>query len=255
MCTLEEVTHWAKRKCLGSAPDPMEPGVANLIVALGNNPWPCTLRLARVLVALDQKLCYLTEAMNSTNGCFKRKRGLEAPHYYLTPVYTEAPYVLSDARLQAGDGTATTMGVAAFGVSPRDNTVNLSVSKGAMSNLMLHCLLHLSVSLVLIPPQLSLPTWTGMRRAKIWYESFICFPTAYLPPNISESECNSQQLMLMSSLQVPDPQVLLVIGTVYPNIPLSSASLHGHPRSSLGAALGVRMSATAYGNLSTVSSV
>ena len=29
-----------------------------------------------------------------------------------------------------------------------------------------------------------------------------------------------------------------MIGTVYPNIPLSSASLHGHPRSSLGATLG-----------------
>ena len=29
-----------------------------------------------------------------------------------------------------------------------------------------------------------------------------------------------------------------MIGTVYPNIPLSSASLHGHPQSSLGAALG-----------------
>ena len=46
-----------------------------------------------------------------------------------------------------------------------------------------------------------------------------------------------------------------VIGTVYPNIPLSSASIHGHPRSSLGATLGVRMSATAYGSLSTVSCV
>ena len=46
-----------------------------------------------------------------------------------------------------------------------------------------------------------------------------------------------------------------MIGTVYPNIPLSSASLHGHPRSSLGATLGVRMSVTAYGNLSTVSCV
>ena len=46
-----------------------------------------------------------------------------------------------------------------------------------------------------------------------------------------------------------------MIGTVYPNIPLSSASLHGHPRSSLGATLGVRMSVTAYGNPSTVSSV
>ena len=47
----------------------------------------------------------------------------------------------------------------------------------------------------------------------------------------------------------------VVIGTVYPNIPLSSASLHGHPRSSLGASLGVCMSTTAYGNLSTMSSV
>ena len=46
-----------------------------------------------------------------------------------------------------------------------------------------------------------------------------------------------------------------MIGTVYPNIPLSSASIHGHPRSSLGATLGVRMSATAYGNHSTMSSV
>ena len=36
-----------------------------------------------------------------------------------------------------------------------------------------------------------------------------------------------------------------VIGTVYPNIPLSSASLHSHPQSSLGATLGVCMSATA----------
>ena len=48
-----------------------------------------------------------------------------------------------------------------------------------------------------------------MRRAKIRYESFIHFPTAYLSPNVLESECNSQHLVLMSSLQVPNPQVLL----------------------------------------------
>ena len=46
-----------------------------------------------------------------------------------------------------------------------------------------------------------------------------------------------------------------MIGTVYLNIPLSSAIIHSHPRSSLGATLGVRMSVTAYGNLSTMSSV
>ena len=200
VCSFKEVTHWAKRKCLGSAPDPMEPGVDNLIMALGNNPRPCILGLARVLVTPDQKLCFLTEAVSSAKGYFKRERGLEAPHYYLTPVYTEAPYILPDAGLQAEDGTAMAIGLAAFGVSPRNNTVNLSASEGATSNLMLHHLLHLSASLVLIPLQLFLPTWTGMRRAKIGYESFIHFPTAYLPPNISESECNSQQLMLMSGL-------------------------------------------------------
>ena len=147
----------------------------------------------------DQKLCSLTEAMNSAKGHFQREKGLEAAYYYLTPVYTEAPYILSDVGLQAEDGTAMAMGVAAFGVSPRDNTVNLSTSEGAMSNLVLCHLLHLSASLVLIPLQLSLPTWTMMRRVKIGYKSFIHFPTTYLPPNVSESEYNSQQLMLVSS--------------------------------------------------------
>ena len=158
----------------------MEPGVANLIVALGNNPWSCTLGLARVLVAPNQKLCSLTEAMNSAKEHFNRGKGLEAAHYYLTPVYTEAPYLLSDVGLQAEDGTATAIGVTALGVSPKDNAVNLSASEGATSNLVLCCLLHLSASLILIPQQLSHPIWTGMRRMKIGYKSFICFCTFLL---------------------------------------------------------------------------
>ena len=117
VCSLEEVTYWAKKGCLGSDSDPMEPGVANLIVAFGSSPWPCTLSLARVHVAPNQKMCSLIEAGESAKKHFT------------------------------------------------------------------------------------------------------------------------------------------VIGTVYPNIPLSSASLHGHPQSSLGATLGVRMSVTAYGNLSTMSCV
>ena len=72
--SLEEVAHWVKRQHLWSAPDPMEPRVASLIVALGKNPWPCTLRLARVLVALDQKLCSLTEAMNSAKEHLREKK-------------------------------------------------------------------------------------------------------------------------------------------------------------------------------------
>ena len=130
--------------------------------------------------------------MNSTKEHFNREKGLEAPHFYLTPVYTEAPYLLSDVGLQAEDGTALAIGVTALEVSPRDNTVNLSASKGATSNLVLCHLLHLSASLILITPQLSHPAWTRMRRMKIGYELFICFPTSYLPPNVPESECNSQ---------------------------------------------------------------
>ena len=91
VCSLEEVAYWAKSQCLGSAPDPMEPKVANLIVALGNNPWPCTLRLARVQVTPNQKLCSLIETMDSAREHFNREKKLEAAHYYLTPVYMEAP--------------------------------------------------------------------------------------------------------------------------------------------------------------------
>ena len=112
--SLEEVAHWVKKGHLGSASDPTEPGMANLDVALGNNPWPHTLGLARVLVALDQKLCFLTEAINSAKECFGREKGLEAAHYYLTPIYTEASYLLSDVGLQSEDGTATVIGVAAL---------------------------------------------------------------------------------------------------------------------------------------------
>ena len=129
--SLEEVAHWVKKGHLGYASDPTEPGTANLVVALGNNPWPHTLGLAWVLVALGQKLCSLTEAMNSTKEHFGREKGLEAAHYYLTLMYTEAPYLLSD------DGTATVIGAAAFGVSPGDNVVDLSTLEGATTNLVL----------------------------------------------------------------------------------------------------------------------
>ena len=111
----------------------MEPRVANLIVALGNNPWPCTLGLARVHVALNQKMCSLINAMDSVKECFNKEKGLESAHYYLTPVYTEAPYILSDVGLQAADGIATVIGVATLGVNPKDNMVNLTASEGAMS--------------------------------------------------------------------------------------------------------------------------
>ena len=64
-------------------------------------------------------------------------------------------------------------------------------------------------TLVLVPPQLPHPAWTRMRKMEIGYESFICFLASYTPPNVLESECNSQQLTLMGGLYVPEPGVLL----------------------------------------------
>ena len=125
-CILEEVAYWVKKKCLGSDTDPMESGVANMVMALGNDLWPSTLGLARVVVAPDQKLCSLTEAMDSAREHFKRPKGLEASHYFLTTIYMEAPFLLLDAGLHIEDGSAIPIGVAAFAVSPGDNAVNLS---------------------------------------------------------------------------------------------------------------------------------
>ena len=183
--------------------------MANLVVAMGKDPWPCTFRLARVVVAPDQRLCSLTEAMDLAREHFNRPKWLEASHYFLTPVYMEAPFLLSDVGLHMEDESAIPIGMAAFGLSPGDNAVKLATSEGAMSNLMLQCLLNLSADLVMIPPQLSLPRWTGMRRMKVGYESFIHFSAAYLPPKTPESQCLSQQLMILKDLKVPDPQVML----------------------------------------------
>ena len=216
--SLEEVTYWAKKGCLGSASDPMEPGVTNLIVAFGHSPWPWTLSLARVHVGPNQKMCSLIEVMESAKELFNGEKGLEAAHYYLTPVYTEAPYILSDAGLQATDGSAMIIGVATVGVIPKDNTVDLTASEGAISTLVICCLLHLTTKLILVPPQLSYPMWTGMRRAEMHYESFIHFPPLYTPPNISESEYNSQQLALMEGLYVPKPTVLLALADQLENL-------------------------------------
>ena len=69
-------------------------------------------------------------------------------YYYLTPVHTEALYILSDAGLQATDGSATTIGVAMVGIVPKDNTVNLTASEGALSTLVVCHLLHLRMNLI-----------------------------------------------------------------------------------------------------------
>ena len=178
--SLEEVTYWAKKGCTwGLDSDPTEPGVANLIVAFGISPWPHTLGLVRVPVAPNQQMCSIIQAIESARECFSRDNGLETPHYYLTPVHTEAPYILSDAGLQVTDGSATVIGVATVGINLKDNTVDLATSEGPTSTLVIHHLLHLKTNLVLVPPQLSYPMWTGMRRVGIQFESFIRFTASY----------------------------------------------------------------------------
>ena len=126
--------------------------------------------------------------MESAKEHFSLEKGLDVSHYYLTPVYTEAPYILSDAGLQAEDGSAMVIGVTIVGVDLTDNTVNLVASEGPTSTLMVCHHLHLKANLVLVPPQLSCPAWTGMRRARIWYESFIHFTALYAPPGRLELE-------------------------------------------------------------------
>ena len=218
VCSLEEVTYWAKKGHLGSDSNPTEPGIANLIVAFGVSPWPCTLGLARVHVAPNQKMCSITQAIESAREHFSMGSGLDTPHYYLTPVYTEAPYILSDVGLQAEDGSAMVIGVTVVGIDLKDNMVNLAAFEGLTSTLMIHCLLHLKTNLVLVPPQLSYPTWTGMRRARIRFESFIHFTASYAPPNRSELEINAHQLGLVTDLHIPEPAVLLTLADQLDNL-------------------------------------
>ena len=85
------------------------------------------------------------------------------------------------------------IGVATVGIDLTDNTVNLAASEGPTSTLMICRLLHLKTNLVLVPPQLSYPTWTRMRRAGIQYKSFICFTAPYAPPTRLELEINAHQ--------------------------------------------------------------
>ena len=218
VCSLEEVTYWAKKGQLGSDSDPTEPGIANLIVAFGVSPWPRTLGLARVHVAPNQKLCSITHAVESAKEHFSMEKGLDMPHYYLTPVYTEALYILSDAGLQAEDGRAMVIGVTAVGIDLMDKMVNRVASEGPTTTLMVHHLLHLETNLVLVPPQLSYPTWTRMRRARIWYESFIHFTTPYAPPGTSELEVTAHQLGFIRDLLIPEPAVLLTLANQLDNL-------------------------------------
>ena len=70
ICNLEEVVYWVTKKCLGSDSDPMDTGMANMVVATGSFPWPHTLSIARVVVAPGQKLCSFMEAHGFSQGAF-----------------------------------------------------------------------------------------------------------------------------------------------------------------------------------------
>ena len=216
--SLEEVVCWAKKGRLGSASDPMVPGLANLIATFGITPWPRTLGLARVHIAPNQKLCSVLHAVESAKECFNLDGNMELPHYYLTPVSTEAPYILSDAGLQCKEGVTRVIGVAMMRIDPADNTVDLAASEGPTSTLMARRLLHLEDSSVLIPPQLSCPTWTGMRRATIQYESFICFIAPYAPLGKSELDITTHQLGSIQNPVVPEPVVLLSLADELENL-------------------------------------
>ena len=121
----------------------------HLIATFGITPWPHTLGLARVHVAPNQKLCSVLHAVELAKERFKLDGNMESPYYYLTPVSTEALYILSDIGLQREDDVTRVIGVAAMRVDPADNTVNLAASEGPTSTLMTRRLLHLEDSSVL----------------------------------------------------------------------------------------------------------
>ena len=194
------------------------PGLANLIATFGITPWPRTLSLARVHIAPNQKLCSTLHAVELAKERFNLDGNMESPHYYLTPVSTEAPYILSDVGLQREDDVTRVIGVAMMCVDPADNTVNLAASEGPTSTLMARRLLHLEDSSVLIPPQLSCPTWTGMRRATIRYESFIHFITPYAPLGKSKVDITMHQLGSIQNLIIPEPAVLLSLADQLENL-------------------------------------
>ena len=194
------------------------PGLANLIATFGITPWPRTLGLARVHVAPNQKLCSITHAVELAKERFNLDGNMESPYYYLTPVSTEAPYILSDVGLQHKEDVTRVIGVAVMRIDPADNTVDLAASEGPTSTLMARCLLHLEDSRVLIPPQLSCPAWTGMRRATIRYESFIHFTAPYAPPGKLEVEVTAHQLGSIQNLVVPKPVALLSLADQLENL-------------------------------------
>ena len=156
--------------------------------------------------------------MESAKECFNLDGNMELPYYYLTPVSTEASHILSDTGVQHKEGGTRVIGVAAMHVDPADNTVDLAASEGPTSTLMACRLLHLEDSLVLIPPQLSCPAWTRMRRATIRYESLIRFTALYAPPGKSEAEATTHQLGSIQNLVVPEPAVLLSLADQLENL-------------------------------------
>ena len=143
---------------------------------------------------------------------------MESPYYYLTPVSTEAPYILSDVGLQSKDDMTRVIGVAAMCIDPADNIVDLAASEGPTSTLMTRRLLHLEDSSVLVPPQLSCPTWTGMRRAPSGTNHLSHFITPYAPPDKSEVDITTHQLGSIQNLVVLEPVVLLSLADQLENL-------------------------------------
>ena len=169
-------------------------------------------------VAPNQKLCSVLHAVESAKERFNLDGNMELPYYYLTPVSTEAPYILSDVGLQREDDVTRVIGVAMMRVDPADHTIDLVASEGPTSTLMARHLLHLEDSSVLMPPQLSCPAWTGMRRATIRYESFIRFIALYAPPDKLEVDITMHQLGSIQNLVVPEPAVLLSLADQLENL-------------------------------------
>ena len=106
-----------------------------------------------------------------------------------------------------------------MGIAPKDNSVDMATSEGPLSALVICCLLHLRMNLVLVPPQLSCPTWTGMRQGTDPVQVIHSFYHFVCPlPTHQSPEINTQQLGLMGGLYVPEPAVMLTLANQLDNL-------------------------------------
>ena len=134
------------------------------------------------------------------------------PYFYLVQLHTTC-VALSDLGLPNEAG-AFNIRVAAFFLNLADEVLDLSKPDGMIATLLLWRLLPAPKGLgpagaILIPPELSLPRWKGVRWKSFGYMPFIPFLPAFRPSNIKEGEENVHRVAIVDGLTIPVAKTLI----------------------------------------------